>query len=115
MMFEQAAESVTQLFTEIEGAAPLVRQFAAGYGGVLAGQHRRSHRALATQGGRELSTKVTSRFVSFAGPLDATPDAREKAALPAAYREPRASVCPIDCGELCTGSFLGGGHRLVLG
>ena len=64
-----AAETLTFLFTDIEGSTALLRRVGEGaYAQVLAGHHAIIRSGLAAHGGREVDTQGDAFFVVFSSP-----------------------------------------------
>jgi class 3 adenylate cyclase len=64
-------ETLTFLFTDIEGSTALLRRVGEGvYAQVLAGHHAVIRSALAAHGGREIGTQGDGFFVVFSSPRE---------------------------------------------
>jgi class 3 adenylate cyclase len=68
---EPATDSVTFLFTDIEGSTRLLDRLGDEYGDVLAEHQRLLRQAFAAHGGREIDTQGDAFFVTFSSPRTA--------------------------------------------
>jgi YVTN family beta-propeller protein len=68
---EQKTETVTFLFTDVEGSTRLLQRLGERYGEVLAEHQRLLREAFSRHGGREIDTQGDSFFVAFASAGDA--------------------------------------------
>jgi len=68
---EQAGETLTFLFSDVEGSTRLLRELGSAYSGVQQRHQQVVREAVATHGGREIDSQGDSFFIAFARPRDA--------------------------------------------
>jgi predicted ATPase/class 3 adenylate cyclase len=93
-----ATQTLTFLFTDIEGSTAMLRRLGQAYGDVLADHHRQVRAALAGHGGREIDTQGDAFFAAFTSPRECVAAAIEMQHAFGSYSGPGGSDLRVRMG-----------------